>query len=98
MEKGEGDSAFDLGTPSWVLQIFGVDPKTNLVAKQSQFVHVLFPKNVVVTVDGKTVEGDHDIPVDELRGLLVAIQQPLAVFRSRKNRKRARFRLCCSPS
>lgn len=90
-EKGEGDSAFDLGTPSWVLQIFGVDPKTNLVAKQSQFVHVLFPKNVVVTVDGKTVEGDHDIPVDELRGLLVAIQQPLAVFRSRKKQKKGTF-------
>lgn len=90
-KKGEGDSAFDLGTPSWVLQIFGVDPKTNLVAKQSQFVHVLFPKNVVVTVDGKTVEGDHDIPVDELRGLLVAIQQPLAVFRSRKKQKKGTF-------
>lgn len=92
-KKGEGDSAFDLGTPSWVLQIFGVDPKTNLVAKQSQFVHVLFPKNVVVTVDGKTVEGDHDIPVDELRGLLVAIQQPLAVFRSRKKQKKGTFSL-----
>lgn len=90
-KKGKGDSAFDLGTPSWVLQIFGVDPKTNLVAKQSQFVHVLFPKNVVVTVDGKTVEGDHDIPVDELRGLLVAIQQPLAVFRSRKKQKKGTF-------
>lgn len=90
-KKGEGDSAFDLGTPSWVLQIFGVDPETNLVAKQSQFVHVLFPKNVVVTVDGKTVEGDHDIPVDELRGLLVAIQQPLAVFRSRKKQKKGTF-------
>jgi hypothetical protein len=90
-KKGEGDSASDLGTPSWVLQIFGVDPKTNLVAKQSQFVHVLFPKNVVVTVDGKTVEGDHDIPVDELRGLLVAIQQPLAVFRSRKKQKKGTF-------
>lgn len=90
-KKGEGDSAFDLGTPSWVLQIFGVDPKTNLVAKQSQFVHVLFPKNVVVTVDGKTMEGDHDIPVDELRGLLVAIQQPLAVFRSRKKQKKGTF-------
>ena len=90
-KKGEGDSAFDLGTPSWVLQIFGVDPKTNLVAKQSQFVHVLFPKNVVVTVDGKTVEGDHDIPVDELRGLLVAIQQPLAGFRSRKKQKKGTF-------
>lgn len=90
-KKGEGDSAFDLGTPSWVLQIFGVDPKTNLVAKQSQFVHVLFPKNVVVTVDGKTVEGDHDIPVDELRGLLVAVQQPLAVFRSRKKQKKGTF-------
>lgn len=90
-KKGEGDSAFDLGTPSWVLQIFGVDPKTKLVAKQSQFVHVLFPKNVVVTVDGKTVEGDHDIPVDELRGLLVAIQQPLAVFRSRKKQKKGTF-------
>lgn len=90
-KKGEGDSAFDLGTPSWVLQIFGVDPKTNLVAKRSQFVHVLFPKNVVVTVDGKTVEGDHDIPVDELRGLLVAIQQPLAVFRSRKKQKKGTF-------
>ena len=90
-KKGEGDSAFDLGTPSRVLQIFGVDPKTNLVAKQSQFVHVLFPKNVVVTVDGKTVEGDHDIPVDELRGLLVAIQQPLAVFRSRKKQKKGTF-------
>lgn len=90
-KKGEGDSAFDLGTPSWVLQIFGVDPKTNLVAKQSQFVHVLFPKNVVVTVDDKTVEGDHDIPVDELRGLLVAIQQPLAVFRSRKKQKKGTF-------
>lgn len=90
-KKGEGGSAFDLGTPSWVLQIFGVDPKTNLVAKQSQFVHVLFPKNVVVTVDGKTVEGDHDIPVDELRGLLVAVQQPLAVFRSRKKQKKGTF-------
>ena len=43
------------------------------------------------TLISKTVEGDHDIPVDELRGLLVAIQQPLAVFRSRKKQKKGTF-------
>ena len=90
-QKGKGDSAFDLGAPSWVLQIFGVDASHNIVANRQQFVHVLFPKGVSLTVNGKTVHGKHNIPAKELRGILVAIQQPLAVFRSRKKQKKGTF-------
>lgn len=90
-QKGKGDSAFDLGAPSWVLQIFGVDASHNIVVNRQQFVHVLFPKGVSLTVNGKTVHGKHNIPAKELRGILVAIQQPLTVFRSRKKQKKGTF-------
>ncbi|WP_290373110.1 hypothetical protein [uncultured Parasutterella sp.] len=84
-EQGKGPVVFDLGKPSWVLQIFGTAAGKNLTADRRQFVHVQFPKGVVIDVKGRKLAGKHGITSEELRGLLVAIQQPLAVFESANN-------------
>ena len=81
-EQGKGNGVFDLGKPSWVLQIFGTPTEKNLSARKGQFVHVLFPENMRITVGKKEIDGKHGISATELRGLLVGIQRPLAVFES----------------
>lgn len=77
-EKGKGAFRARLGKPSWVLQIFGAHGNKQLNTTRADFIHVLFPEKV--KVDG--IEGKHNISADNLRGLLVGIQQPLAVFKS----------------
>lgn len=89
-EQGKGDGVFDLGKPSWVLQIFGAKQTKNITATKGQFVHVLFPKGFKVRVGKKIYEGKHGITSSELRGLLVAIQNPLAVFESAKSSEKTR--------
>lgn len=77
-EQGKGTNKFNLGRPSWVLQIFGASGRKGVHTTKRQFVHVLLPK-------GKKlfgVEGKHGIKASELKGLLVGIQQPIAVFKS----------------
>lgn len=85
-EKGKGSVEFNLGKPSWVLQIFGVSLKKNLTARKDQFAHVLFSRDTVVTVGKKAIDGKHGIKSEELRGLLVGIQRPLAVFESSQSK------------
>lgn len=77
-EQGKGRPDFNVGTPSWVLQIFGVRPEKGLHVSRSDFVHVLFPKGVTQF----RRKGKHGIKAAELEGLLAAIQQPIAVFQS----------------
>lgn len=69
---------FDLGKPSWVLQIFGVDPRKNLQIFRKSFIHALLNPNEVVLRE----RGKHGLTDEEAQGSLVAIQQPLAVLRS----------------
>lgn len=85
-EKRKGSVEFNLGKPSWVLQIFGVSLKKNLTARKDQFAHVLFSRDTVVTVGKKAIDGKHGIKSEELRGLLVGIQRPLAVFESSQSK------------
>lgn len=76
--EGVGEQHFNLGKPSWVLQIFGTSAIKNLTVGRRNFVHVLFG-------DGESdggFYGKHGLSPEELRGLLVAIQNPVAVFRS----------------
>lgn len=77
-KKGQGPRSFTIGRPSWVLQIFGTSTKP-LYATRSGFVHVL--QDAGTRMFGE--EGKHGISPEELQGLLVAIQNPIAVFRSR---------------
>ncbi len=77
-KKGQGPRSFTIGRPSWVLQIFGTSTKP-LYATRSGFVHVLQDKETRMFGE----KGKHDISPEELQGLLVAIQNPVAVFRSR---------------
>lgn len=88
--NGDGDATFDLGSPSWVLQLFGVSPEAPISASREQFVHVLFPKEARQRLGEKVLEGKHNLSADELKGILVGIQQPLAVFESGKSRKKMR--------
>ena len=77
-EQGEGSNKFNLGKPSWVLQIFGASDRKGVNTTKRQFVHVLLPKGKkLLDIDGK-----HGIQATELKGLLVGIQQPIAVFKS----------------
>lgn len=77
-EQGEGSNKFNLGKPSWVLQIFGASDRKGVNTTKRQFVHVLLPKGTkLLGIDGK-----HGIQATELKGLLVGIQQPIAVFKS----------------
>lgn len=77
-EQGEGSNKFNLGKPSWVLQIFGASDRKGVNTTKRQFVHVLLPKGKkLLGIDGK-----HGIQATELKGLLVGIQQPIAVFKS----------------
>lgn len=77
-KKGQGPRSFTIGRPSWVLQIFGTSTKP-LYATRSGFVHVLQDEETRMFGE----KGKHDISPEELQGLLVAIQNPVAVFRSR---------------
>lgn len=77
-EQGEGSNKFNLGRPSWVLQIFGASDRKGINTTKRQFVHVLLPKGKkLLGIDGK-----HGLKASELEGLLVGIQQPIAVFKS----------------
>lgn len=77
-EQGKGSNNFNLGRPSWVLQIFGVSSAKQLSVSRRNFVHVLFGK------DERSMgsKGKHGLSHDDLRGLLVAVQCPIAVFKS----------------
>lgn len=86
-EQGKDSVDFDLGKPSWVLQIFGVSPQKNLTANRAQFVHVQFSQGLLVNVRGRKLAGKHGVTSEELKGLLVAVQQPLAVFESAHSKK-----------
>lgn len=88
--NGKGEMSFDLGMPSWVLQLFGLSKGKSIEANRAQFVHILFPKKVQENVNGVMIDGNHGFTPDELRGLLVAIQQPLAVFSSGHNNSKAK--------
>lgn len=83
--QGKGPEAIDLGTPSWVLQIFGVSKKRDINVNRKQYFHVLFPKKITQQFGDETVEGKHGIKPEELQGLLAAIQQPIVVFASGKS-------------
>ena len=77
-EQGKGSNKFNLGRPSWVLQIFGASDRKGINTTKRQFVHVLLPKGKkLLGIDGK-----HGLKASELKGLLVGIQQPIAVFKS----------------
>lgn len=77
-EQGKGSNKFNLGRPSWVLQIFGASDRKGINTTKRQFVHVLLPKGKkLLGIDGK-----HGLKASELEGLLVGIQQPVAVFKS----------------
>lgn len=89
-EQGKGPVVFDLGKPSWVLQIFGTAAGKSLTADRRQFVHVQFTKGLRLKVGKRIYEGKHGLSSQELRGLLVAIQQPLSVFESAKSSRDAR--------
>lgn len=77
-EQGKGSNNFNLGRPSWVLQIFGVSSAKQLSVSRRNFVHVLFGKDE----QSMGTKGKHDLSHDDLRGLLVAVQSPIAVFKS----------------
>ena len=89
-EQGKGPVVFDLGKPSWVLQIFGTAAGKSLTADRRQFVHVQFAKGLRAKIGRNTYDGKHGLTSRELLGLLTAIQQPLAVFESAKSSKRTR--------
>lgn len=77
-EQGKGKNKFNFGTPSWVLQIFGV-PKTHpITTTKRQMIHVLLPANKILL----GTSGKHGIKPEEIRGILVGIQRPIAVFKS----------------
>ncbi|MCI5850191.1 MAG: hypothetical protein MR009_01340, partial [Sutterellaceae bacterium] len=77
-ETKKGPISFNLGKPSWVLQLFGVSDKIPVTASRDSFIHVLFPPNVRVN----RIQGKHGIKAEELQGLLIGIQNPIAVFSS----------------
>ena len=77
-EQGKGSNKFNLGRPSWVLKIFGASDRKGINTTKRQFVHVLLPKGKkLLGIDGK-----HGLKASGLEGLLVGIQQPIAVFKS----------------
>lgn len=77
-EQGKGKNKFNLGSPSWVLQLFGV-PKTHPISTtKRQMVHVLLPARKTLL----GLAGKHGIKPEEIRGILVGIQRPIAVFKS----------------
>nr|DAU28188.1 MAG TPA: crystallin beta/gamma motif-containing protein [Caudoviricetes sp.] len=77
-EQGKGTNKFNLGRPSWILQIFGASDRKGINTTKRQFIHVLLPKGKkLLGMDGK-----HGLKASELKGLLVGIQHPIAVFKS----------------
>ncbi len=76
--EGDTTKKFDLGTPSWVLQLFGVQTDSNVKIFGKSFLHaILKPGESLRHQNGK-----HGLTDDEVRGILVGIQRPIAVFRS----------------
>lgn len=73
-----GSMSFNLGRPSWVLQLFGVNKDVSLTVDRSSFVHVLFRKGERDLYN----EGKHGLNPGKLQGLLIGIQHPVAVFKS----------------
>lgn len=77
-EQGKGTNKFNLGRPSWILQIFGASDRKGINTTKRQFIHVLLPKGKkLLGMDGK-----HGLKASELKGLLVGSQHPIAVFKS----------------
>lgn len=76
--NGDTTEKFDLGEPSWVLQIFGVSKQENLKIFGRNFLHAILKPGESL----RREKGKHGLTDEEVRGLLVGIQQPLAVFRS----------------
>lgn len=77
-KAGQGTTCFYLDRPSWILQMFGASTQRPLLANRQDFVHVLL--NPDEFAFGK--QGKHGLKPEELRGLLVGIQRPIAVFKS----------------
>ena len=73
-----GSMSFNLGRPSWVLQLFGVNKDVSLTVDRSSFVHVLFRKGERDLYN----EGKRGLNPGKLQGLLIGIQHPVAVFKS----------------
>lgn len=76
--NGDTTEKIDLGEPSWVLQIFGVSKQENLKIFGRNFLHAILKPGESL----RREKGKHGLTDEEVRGLLVGIQQPLAVFRS----------------
>ncbi len=78
MAQGKGTESFTVGTPSWVLQLFGTSSIKPLTISRRNFVHVLFGVNE----QDLGVKGKHGLSAQDLQGLVVGIQRPIAAFKS----------------
>lgn len=76
--EGDRTEKFDLGEPSWVLQLFGVNGQENVKIFGLQFLHAILKPGESL----RRQKGKHGLTDDEIRGILVGIQRPIAVFRS----------------
>lgn len=76
--EGDRTEKFDLGEPSWVLRLFGVNAQENVKIFGLQFLHAILKPGESL----RRQKGKHGLTDDEVRGLLVGIQRPIAVFRS----------------
>lgn len=76
--EGDRTEKFDLGKPSWVLQLFGVNPQENVKIFGLQFLHAILKPGESL----RRQKGKHGLTDEEIRGILVGIQRPIAVFRS----------------
>ena len=76
--EGDRTEKFDLGEPSWVLQLFGANGQENVKIFGLQFLHAILKPGESL----RRQKGKHGLTDDEIRGILVGIQRPIAVFRS----------------
>lgn len=76
--QGDSTEIFNLGAPSWVLQLFGTSKQENVKMFGLNMLHaILKPGEHLHRQKGK-----HGLTDDEIRGILAGIQRPIAVFRS----------------
>lgn len=76
--EGDTTKKFDLGAPSWVLQLFGAKTDSNVKIFGKSFLHAILKPGESI----RHQQGKHGLTDDEVRGILVGIQRPIAVFRS----------------
>lgn len=77
--EGDTTEKFDLGSPSWVLQLFGAKKDSNVKIFGKSFLHAILKPGETL----RRQRGKHGLTDEEVRGLLVGIQRPIAVFRSK---------------